>query len=80
MYLNQAITCVKQVDFDFPLGACLIQVGLYMRLLWSNFLGFFLFFFFSFFFFCFVFMLFSFYVFSDQRSLKIETELITRKL
>ena len=29
MYLYQACTCLTQADFNYPLGACLIQVGLY---------------------------------------------------
>ena len=32
MYLSLASTCLKQADFDCPLGACLIQVGLYKKL------------------------------------------------
>ena len=29
-YLYFANTCFKQAHFDYPLGACLMQVGLYM--------------------------------------------------
>ena len=30
MYLYKGSTCLNQADFDYPFGACLIQVGLYI--------------------------------------------------